>query len=169
MNNRLSKSIKRLEKLNLIKSKDKVEKHRDLSAYEVKVFRQLRDKYDLSVEKNEISSNQKNETELTNNAKITLERIKKGEKISHLRYYFLVFFFPVKSFSNYVLLDSYSFSNLLLQLATNKGDKEKGLMNIDRLIDFNGMFLYKKPKVINMWMHNTRIPLDIIFIDKLVK
>ena len=56
MNNRLSKSIKRLEKLNLIKSKDKVEKHRDLSAYEVKVFRQLRDKYDLSVEKNEISS-----------------------------------------------------------------------------------------------------------------
>ena len=64
MNNRLSKSIKRLEKLNLIKSKDKVERHRDLSAYEVKVFRQLRDKYDLSVEKNEISSNQKNETEL---------------------------------------------------------------------------------------------------------
>ena len=46
MNNRLSKSIKRLEKLNLIKSKDKVERHRDLSAYEVKVFRQLRDKYD---------------------------------------------------------------------------------------------------------------------------
>ena len=46
----------------------------------MKVFRQLRDKYDLSVEKNEISTNQKNETELTNNAKITLERIKKGEK-----------------------------------------------------------------------------------------
>ena len=80
MNNRLSKSIKRLEKLNLIKSKDKVERHRDLSAYEVKVFRQLRDKYDLSVEKSEISTNQKNETELTNNAKVTLERIKKGEK-----------------------------------------------------------------------------------------
>ena len=79
MNNRLSKSIKRLEKLNLIKPKDKVERHRDLSAYEVKVFRQLRDKYDLSVEKNEISTNQKNETELTNNAKVTLERIKKGE------------------------------------------------------------------------------------------
>ena len=80
---------------------------------------------------------------------------------------FCLLFSPVNSFSNYVLLDSYSFSNLLLQLATNKGEKEKGLMNIDRLIDFNGMFfLYKKPKVINMWMHNTRIPLDIIFIDK---
>ena len=80
MNNRLSKSIKRLEKLNLIKPKDKVERHRDLSAYEVKVFRQLRDKYDLSIEKNEISANKKNETELTDNAKITLERINKGEK-----------------------------------------------------------------------------------------
>ena len=83
---------------------------------------------------------------------------------------FCLLFSPVNSFSNYVLLDSYSFSNLLLQLATNKGEKEKGLMNIDRLIDFNGMFfLYKKPKVINMWMHNTRMPLDIIFIDKFSK
>ena len=80
MNNRLSKSIKRLEKLNLIKARDNVEKHKELNAYEVKVFRQLREKYDLSIEKNEMSSNQKNETELTNNAKITLERIKKGDK-----------------------------------------------------------------------------------------
>ena len=43
-------------------------------------------------------------------------------------------------------------------------------MNIDKLVDINGMFfLYKKPKVINMWMHNTKIPLDIIFIDKFSK
>ena len=80
MNNRLSKSIKRLEKLNLVKARDNVEKHKELNAYEVKVFRQLREKYDLSIEKNEMSSNQKNETELTNNAKKTLERIKKGDK-----------------------------------------------------------------------------------------
>ena len=52
MNNRLSKSIKRLEKLNLIKARDNVEKHKELNAYEVKVFRQLREKYDLSIEKN---------------------------------------------------------------------------------------------------------------------
>ena len=82
MNNRLSKSIKRLEKLNLIKSKDKVERHRDLSAYEVKVFRQLRDKYDLSVEKNDNISDNKGENELSEEAKITLSRIKKGEKFS---------------------------------------------------------------------------------------
>ena len=53
---------------------------KELNALEVKVFRQFREKYDLSIEKNEMSSNQKNETELTNNAKITLERIKKGDK-----------------------------------------------------------------------------------------
>ena len=43
-------------------------------------------------------------------------------------------------------------------------------MNTDRLLDINGMFfLYKTPKIINMWMHNTKIPLDIIFIDQFNK
>ena len=43
-------------------------------------------------------------------------------------------------------------------------------MNIDKLLDINGMFfLYKTPKIINMWMHNTKIPLDIIFIDQFNK
>ena len=33
-----------------------------------------------------------------------------------------------------------------------------------------GCFFYtKNQRVINMWMHNTRIPLDIIFIDKFSK
>ena len=50
---------------------------KNLSAYEVKVFRQLRDKYDLSIEQNEISGDQNNETELTEDAKLTLNRIKK--------------------------------------------------------------------------------------------
>ena len=80
MKDRLSKSIKRLKKLNLIKTQEKRDQYKELSAYEVKVFRQLRDKYDLSIEQNEISSDTKSETELTNNAQITLDRIKKGEK-----------------------------------------------------------------------------------------
>ena len=80
MKDRLSKSIKRLKKLDLIKTQEKGDQYRELSAYEVKVFRQLRDKYDLSIEQNEISSDTKSETELTNNAQITLDRIKKGEK-----------------------------------------------------------------------------------------
>ena len=80
MKDRSSKSIKRLKKLNLIKTQEKRDQYKELSAYEVKVFRQLRDKYDLSIEQNEISSDTKSETELTNNAQITLDRIKKGEK-----------------------------------------------------------------------------------------
>lgn len=82
MKDRLSKSIKRLKKLDLIKTQEKRDQYKELSAYEVKVFRQLRDKYDLSIEQNEISSDTKSETELTNNAQITLDRIKKGEKFN---------------------------------------------------------------------------------------
>tara|TARA_Y100000991_G_C21915548_1_gene324202 strand:+ start:209 stop:457 length:249 start_codon:yes stop_codon:yes gene_type:complete len=81
MKERLSKSIKRLEKLDLIKKNER-NQHKELSAYEVKVFRQLRDKYDLSIEQNEISGDQNNETELTEDAKLTLNRIKKGENFT---------------------------------------------------------------------------------------
>ena len=40
------------------------------------------DKYDLSIEQNEISGDQNNETELTEDAKLTLNRIKKGENFT---------------------------------------------------------------------------------------
>ena len=37
----------------------------------------------------------------------------------------------------------------------------------EKLINSSGMlFLYKRPQIVNIWMHNTLIPLDIIFIDK---
>ena len=77
MKDRLTKSIKRLEKLKLIKEKNKSNFEKGLNSYEIKVFRQLREKYDLSLESNE--SNKEEETELSDEAKVTLERIKKGE------------------------------------------------------------------------------------------
>ena len=77
MKDRLTKSIKRLEKLKLIKEKNKSNFEKGLNSYEIKVFRQLREKYDLSLESNE--NNKEEETELSEEAKVTLERIKKGE------------------------------------------------------------------------------------------
>ena len=77
MKDRLTKSIKRLEKLKLIKKKNKSNFEKGLNSYEIKVFRQLREKYDLSLESNE--NNKEEETELSDEAKVTLERIKKGE------------------------------------------------------------------------------------------
>ena len=77
MKDRLTKSIKRLEKLKLIKEKTKSNFEIGLNSYEIKVFRQLREKYDLSLESNENVKEEDNE--LSNEAKVTLERIKKGE------------------------------------------------------------------------------------------
>ena len=77
MKNRLTKSIKRLEKLKLIKEQNKSNFEKGLNSYEIQVFRQLREKYDLSLESNE--NNKEENTELSDEAKVTLERIKKGE------------------------------------------------------------------------------------------
>ena len=79
MKERLQKSIKRLEKSKVIKEKKHKNFEKSLSSTEIKVFRELRDKYDLSFEINSDKNKYTNETELTESAKITLERIKKGE------------------------------------------------------------------------------------------
>ena len=78
MKDRLTKSIKRLEKLKLIKEKNKSNFEKGLNSYEIKVFRQLREKYDLSLDSNE-NAKKEEETELSDEAKVTLQRIKKGE------------------------------------------------------------------------------------------
>ena len=80
MKNRLSKSIQRLKKEKKISDKENSDS-RVLSAYNVKIFRNLSEKYDLSLTINNEKLNNENDKEsnLSLGAQMTLERIKKGE------------------------------------------------------------------------------------------
>ena len=71
---------------------------------------------------------------------------------------------------DYALLSSKNFFGLKVKTALDIKSREKGLMGIQKLNDYNGiLFIYEKPKMVNIWMKNTYIPLDIIFIDNFNK
>ena len=84
-----------------------------------------------------------------------------------LRYNLILFFFiPFQGFSQYALISSNTFSNLLVEVAISNKQKKDGLMFVKHL-ETNGLLLhYKAPKIVNIWMKDTLIPLDIIFIDE---
>ena len=65
-----------------------------------------------------------------------------------------------------MIVYSQTFSDLLIKVAQTEEEKKKGLMFVDKLLQTNGLLLlYKKPKIVKIWMHNTQLPLDIIFIN----
>ena len=85
-----------------------------------------------------------------------------------LLYSFLLFvvFLPLNSISKEAIVFSKTFSDLVVKLAQTEEEKQKGLMFVNKLIQTNGLLLlYKKPKIVKIWMHNTQLPLDIIFIN----
>jgi uncharacterized membrane protein (UPF0127 family) len=50
-------------------------------------------------------------------------------------------------------------------LALTRAQQARGLMHVRYLPKFTGMlFVYQQPRVISMWMKNTYIPLDMLFI-----
>jgi len=88
--------------------------------------------------------------------------------VKFLSFKFLfILLFPLNSISKEAIVFSQTFSDLVVKVAQTEEEKKKGLMFVNKLTQSNGLLLiYKKPKIVKIWMHNTQIPLDLIFINE---
>ena len=76
-------------------------------------------------------------------------------KYNNIHYYCYIFLW-VKA--NFVKISSNHFFRLHVYFAVTEESRKR--IDVEKkLINSSGMlFLYKKPQIVNMWMHNTFIP-----------
>ncbi len=90
-------------------------------------------------------------------------------KVSSLKLFIFLFLIYKTSFINaseFAIISVSDSIKFKVKVAIDTQSKKKGLMNVKSLNEHNGMlFLYEKPQKVTMWMYNTFIPLEIIFID----
>jgi hypothetical protein len=64
-----------------------------------------------------------------------------------------------------VSADEHACYLLDVYVASTDEQRKRGLMHVRELPDFTGMiFVYRQPRIYSMWMKNTYIPLDMVFI-----
>ena len=90
----------------------------------------------------------------------------------HFKFIYLIF--------NFFLISFYTFSNekievsiynknitFNVEVAKTIGERRTGLMYRKKLLNNEGMlFIFPREKIIQLWMKNTYIPLDVIFISE---
>ena len=90
----------------------------------------------------------------------------------HFKFIYLIF--------NFFLVSFYTFSNekievsiynknitFNVEVAKTMEERKTGLMYRKKLLNNEGMlFIFPREKIIQLWMKNTYIPLDVIFISK---